>query len=98
MVKAQVARRKSADLQLVSNIAGAEHAGRERNERRQDDKDVIQIVNEQVTANRRPAEQKRHRRDQSYESSQHIEASSSPVTGQQRQHSRSNRGNDQHDS
>ncbi len=96
VVKAQMIGREPADFQFVSDVAGAEYAGREGNEGRQHDESVVQIVDEKVFSWRRPIEQEQYSSDQGDEGGQHIEASRNPIAGQQRQHRRSHRGNNQH--
>ena len=96
VVKAQMIGREPADFQFVSDVAGAEYAGREGDEGRQHDESVVQIVDEKVISWRRPIEQEQYSSDQSDEGGQHIEASRNPIAGQQRQHRRSHRGNNQH--
>jgi hypothetical protein len=57
MVEAQESRREPADLELVADIAGAEHAGREADERGQHDEHVVEIVHQQIGGWLRAAEE-----------------------------------------
>ena len=52
MVEAQILAREPADLQLVSDVAGAEGAGGEADKGGKHDEDDVEIVNEQVGGGR----------------------------------------------
>ena len=55
VIEAQIGRRQAADLELVADIACAEHAGGEADERGQHDEHVVEIVDKQIGARRRLA-------------------------------------------
>ena len=50
VIEAQMRRRQPADLDLVADIARAEHAGGEADEGREHDEDVVEIVDQQIGA------------------------------------------------
>src|SRR5262245_49792844 len=86
VIEAQERRRQAPVLQLMRDVARAEHAGREADERGQHDKDIVEIVDVEIGALQRPAGEQRQRHQERRERDQHVEARRHPVAGQQRKH------------
>ena len=61
VIEAQECRRQPADLELVADIARAEHAGGEADEGGQHDEDVVEVVDHADTARLAGAEEQRQR-------------------------------------
>ena len=61
VIEAQELRREPPDFELVADIAGAEDARREADERGQHDEYIVEVVHEQIRGRLRPAEKQRHR-------------------------------------
>src|SRR2546429_1776777 len=93
MVEAQESRREPADLELVADIAGAEHAGRETDERGQHNEHVIEIVHQQIGSWLRTAEEQGDRSEEGQESRNHIERRRQPVARQRYEQRRRQCGN-----
>ena len=64
VIEAHVGRRQPADLDLVADIARAEHAGGEADEGGQHDEDVVEVVDQQIAARTRAGEEQRQRGQQ----------------------------------
>src|SRR6185437_4498848 len=80
------ARRQSADLDLVTDIAGAEHAGGERDKGRQDDEDAVEIVDQQIVAGLRRDPEQRHRDQEGRQRGDDVEVRREPIAGQRDEH------------
>src|SRR6185437_6251348 len=89
VVEAQIGRRQPAGLEFVTDIAGAEHAGREADESVERNEHDVEIVDQQVGAGRgMRRKQQRQRREQSQERGGDIQPRGQAITGQQRQQRR----------
>ena len=64
MVEAQIGRCEPPGLQFVTDITGAEDAGREADEAVEHDEDDVEIVDQQIGTWRRSADKQRQRRQQ----------------------------------
>ena len=64
VIKAHERRRQAPDLELMADIARAENAGREADEGGQHDEGGVEIVDQQIEAGFRPAEEQRQRAEQ----------------------------------
>ena len=62
VIEAQEGGREPADLQLVLDIARAEHAGGETDKRGEHDEDVVEVVDQDVGPRRRPIEEEQRQR------------------------------------
>src|SRR5262249_43327410 len=82
VVEAQEPRRKPADLELVADIARAEYAGCEADERGQHDEHVVEVVHQQIWRRTRATEEQRNRGEESQESRNHIERRCQPISRQ----------------
>src|SRR5882724_4899598 len=82
VIEAQERGREPSDLELVVDVACAEHAGGEADERGQHDEHVVEIVNVQIGARLWPHEQERQRDQEGRERSKHVEPRGRPVAGQ----------------
>ena len=77
VIEAQERRGQPADLELVADIARAEHAGGEADERGQHDEHVVEVVDQQIGARLRPAEEQRHRGQEGEQRRDHVERGAS---------------------
>ena len=95
VIEAQVGRRQPAGLQLVADIARAEHAGGEADEGGQHDEDVVEVVDQQIGARLRPPEEQRQRgQRRSASVASTLSRARQPIAGQQRQQRRGHRRDD----
>ena len=85
VVEAHGRRRQPSDLELVADIACAEHAGGEADERGEHDERAVEIVDQEIGARLRPAEEQRQRADQRQRRRQHVEPRGHSIIGQHRQ-------------
>ena len=85
VIEAHEGRRQPADFELMADIARAEDAGGEADERREHDERAVEIVDEKIRAGRRLGEQQRERADQGQRRRQHVEPRGCPITGQERE-------------
>ena len=85
VIEAQEGGREPADLQLVLDIARAEHAGGEADERGEHDEDVVEVVDQDVGPRRRPREEEqRQRGEEGQERRNDVEIGRALVARQQR--------------
>ena len=64
VIEAHESRRQPSDLELVADIACAEHAGGEADEGGEHDEGAVEIVDQEIGARLRPTEEQRQRADQ----------------------------------
>src|SRR6266850_33513 len=88
VVEAQVLVREVADLQLVRDVARAEDAGGEADERAEKDEHRVQVVDDQERPGLRPLLQQQERTDEGQERHHHIEAGAHALVRQEREHRR----------
>ncbi len=94
MVEAQVPGRQSASVELVLDVACAEQAGREPDQRPEHDEHDVEVVHQQVGAGRGPPAKEQHeRRGEGQHRRQHVEPRGQAIAGQQREQ----QGRDQRD-
>ena len=73
VVEAQIGRRQPTDLELVRDVAGAEHAGGEADERVEHDEYDIEVVDVEIRPGSRPLEEQQHRRGKRDEAGDDVE-------------------------
>ena len=89
VIEAEIGGRQPSGLELVVNIARAEHASGEADERVQHDEHDVEIVDHEILAGRRPLHDEQHQRgDQSDERRQHVEPCRQTVSGEHREQRR----------
>ena len=93
MIEAQHARREAPGLDLVGDVARAEHRGRKADEVVQRDKDDVQFVDQQQLAGARAGHEQRQCREQRQERGGDVDARAQPIARHQGQHA----GRDQRD-
>ena len=98
VVEAQEPRCEPAGLELMADIARAEHAGREADERGQHDEDVVEIIHKQIRGRRRAAEEQRDRSEEGQQRRDHIEGRRQPIPRHRREQRRRQRWNCEHGS
>ena len=91
VIEAHERRRQPSGFQLVGDVARAEHAGGEADERREHDERSVEIVDQEIRAGRRPPPEQRHRADQRGRRRYDVEPSRHAVAGQHRQQGGGNR-------
>src|SRR5215813_6811585 len=79
----------------MADLAGAEYAGREADERGQHDEDVVEVIHQQIRGRLRAAEEQRDRGEEGQERRDHIERRRQPVPRQRHEQRRRQRGNRQ---
>src|SRR5262249_49612116 len=77
----------------MADIAGAEHAGCEADERGEHDEDVVEVIHQQIRGWLRAAEEQRDRGEEGQERRDHIERRRQPVPRQRHQQRRRQRWN-----
>ena len=82
VVEAHVSRRQPADLDLVADIARAEHAGGEADECGQHDEDLVEVVDQQIGTRLRLDHEQRHRGGEGEQRRQHVEPRGQAIAGQ----------------
>src|SRR5207245_571868 len=80
VVEAQEPRREPSDVELMADIARAEYAGCEADERGQHDEDVVEIIHQEIRGRLGTAEEQRDRGEESQESRDYIELRRQPVS------------------
>ena len=95
VIEAQVDTRQAAGLELVRDVARAEHAGGEAHEGIEDDEYDVDVVDDQEQARLRPHEEERHRADKREQGAQNVEPRGGAIVGQERQQHRAHCRDDQ---
>src|SRR5262249_19226927 len=79
--------------ELMADIAGAEYAGGEADERGEHDEDVVEVIHQQIRGRPRAAEEQRDRGEEGQERCDHIERRRQAVSRQHHQQRCRQRGN-----
>src|SRR5580704_15803622 len=82
VIEAHRGGRQPADLDLVADIARAEHAGREGDKRREHDKDLVEIIHKQVVAGRWLDHEQRRGGQECQQGRRDIQPRREPITRQ----------------
>src|SRR6185437_12165273 len=94
MIEAHEARRQTANLDLVADIARAEHGGGEADQRGQRDEDLVEVVYQKILSGARLDEKHRHCGSERQKSGYDIDAGRHAIAGE-RCEQRRRRGRDQ---
>ncbi len=84
MIEAHESRRQPADLDLMPDVTRAEHAGRKTDECRQNDEDLVEVVDQQIGAGARLDEEQRYRRQECQQRCKYVQARAETIAGQGR--------------
>src|SRR5215475_4687575 len=95
VVESHIDRRQPADLDLVVDIARAEHAGGEAHEGGEHDEDLVEVVQQQIGTGFRGHNKQRQRRDEGCERRENVEPRCQTIAGKYRQHEGRNGRNQQ---